>query len=76
MLDWKQPTITKLLDLAEAALRECVSNLSLRATLLRKDRAVGIIPSVPGYQFPRESLEETVLVVQKKLGMFFRNSFF
>ena len=69
MSTWTQPTITRLLDLAEASLRECVTNLSLPATILRKERAVGIIPSVPGYRFPRESLEETVLVVQKKLEM-------
>lgn len=69
MSTWTQPTITSLLDLAEASLRECVTNLSLSATILRKERAVGIIPSVPGSKFPRESLEETVLVVQKKLEM-------
>lgn len=69
MANWTQPTITTLLDLAESSLRECVANLSLPATILRKERAVGIIPSVPGYKFPRESLEETVLVVQKKLEM-------
>jgi IMP and pyridine-specific 5'-nucleotidase len=69
MSTWTQPTITNLLDLAESSLRECVTNLSLEATILRKERAVGIIPSVPGYHFPRESLEETVLVVQKKLEM-------
>ncbi|RFU25963.1 hypothetical protein B7463_g10369, partial [Scytalidium lignicola] len=69
MSTWKQPTISKLLDLAESSLRECISVLSLPATILRKERAVGIIPSVPGYRFPRESLEETVLIVQKKLEM-------
>jgi IMP and pyridine-specific 5'-nucleotidase len=69
MSTWTQPTITSLLDLAESSLRECVTNLSLHATILRKERAVGIIPSVPGSKFPRESLEETVLVVQKKLEM-------
>jgi len=69
MSTWTQPTITTLLDLAEASLRECIENLDLAATILRKERAVGIIPSVPGYHFPRESLEETVLVVQKKLEM-------
>jgi IMP and pyridine-specific 5'-nucleotidase len=69
MSSWSQPTITRLLDLAEASLRECVTNLALSATVLRKERAVGIIPSVPGYHLPRESLEETVLVVQKKLEM-------
>jgi IMP and pyridine-specific 5'-nucleotidase len=69
MSTWTQPTITTLLDLAEASLRECVHNLDLHASILRKERAVGIVPSVPGYHFPRESLEETVLVVQKKLEM-------
>jgi IMP and pyridine-specific 5'-nucleotidase len=69
MSTWTQPTITTLLDLAEASLRECVKNLDLPAIILRKERAVGIIPSIPGYHFPRESLEETVLVVQKKLEM-------
>jgi len=69
MSTWNQPTITALLDLAESSLRECVTNLSLPATILRKERAVGIIPSAPGYRFARESLEETVLVVQKKLEM-------
>lgn len=69
MSTWTQPTITTLLDLAESSLRECVTNLSLQATILRKERAVGIIPSIPGAKFPRESLEETVLVVQKKLEM-------
>jgi len=69
MSTWTQPTITALLDEAEFALRECVTNLALPATILRKERAVGIIPSTPGYKFARESLEETVLVVQKKLEM-------
>ncbi|RDL41562.1 IMP-specific 5'-nucleotidase 1 [Venustampulla echinocandica] len=69
MSTWTQPTITALLDAAESSLRECVTNLSLPATILRKERAVGIIPSVPGYKFARESLEETVLVIQKKLEM-------
>ncbi|KAK2624838.1 hypothetical protein QTJ16_006031 [Diplocarpon rosae] len=69
MSTWTQATITTLLDLAESSLRECVQNLSLQATILRKERAVGIIPSLPGAKFPRESLEETVLVVQKKLEM-------
>ena len=69
MSTWTQATITALLDLAEASLRECVTNLALPATILRKERAVGIIPSVPGAKFARESLEETVLVVQKKLEM-------
>lgn len=69
MRTWTQSTITALLDVAESSLRECVINLALPATILRKERAVGIIPSESGYKFARESLEETVLVVQKKLEM-------
>lgn len=69
MSTWTQPNITALLDLAESSLRECVTNLALPATILRKERAVGIIPQEPGFKFAREHLEETVLVVQKKLEM-------
>ncbi|KAF7865186.1 hypothetical protein EAF04_006163 [Stromatinia cepivora] len=69
MSTWTQPNITALLDLAESSLRECVTNLALPATILRKERAVGIIPREPGFKFAREHLEETVLVVQKKLEM-------
>ncbi|KAE8454502.1 hypothetical protein EG329_000125 [Mollisiaceae sp. DMI_Dod_QoI] len=69
MSTWTQERITALLDLAEYSLKECIANLSLPAIVLRKERAVGIIPKVTGYKFPRESLEETVMVVQKKLEM-------
>lgn len=69
MLTWKQTIITELLNLAEASLSECISNLNLPAKIIRKERAVGIVPRINGYQFPRESLEETVLVVQKSLEM-------
>lgn len=61
--------IQALLDKAEAALLECINNLNLPAVIIRKERAVGIIPSSPSLRFARESLEETVLVVQKILEM-------
>ena len=69
MLSWTEQTIKELLDSAEWALEECKTNLKLPGKIIRKTRAVGIVPEVPGYHFPRESLEETVLVVQKKLEM-------
>jgi IMP and pyridine-specific 5'-nucleotidase len=69
MQTWTEPMIQALLDKAEAALRECVHNLNLPAEIIRKERAVGIIPSSPNLRFARESLEETVLVVQKILEM-------
>ncbi|KAK6208852.1 IMP-specific 5'-nucleotidase 1 [Colletotrichum higginsianum IMI 349063] len=69
MAAWSESDITALLDVAEAALLDCVKTLNLPATLLRKDRAVGIIPTDPSIRIPRESLEETVLVVQKILEL-------
>ncbi|KAI1378929.1 IMP-specific 5-nucleotidase [Hypoxylon crocopeplum] len=69
MASWSDSGIAALLDVAEAALRDCIKNLNLPAALMRKDRAVGIIPSDPKVRIPRESLEETVLVVQKILEL-------
>ncbi|KAI8627022.1 IMP-specific 5-nucleotidase [Xylariaceae sp. FL1651] len=69
MSTWSDASISALLDVAEAALRDCVKTMNLPASLMRKDRAVGIIPSDPKVRIPRESLEETVLVVQKILEL-------
>lgn len=69
MAAWDEGDITQVLDVAEAALRDCVQTLNLPAVLMRKDRAVGIIPDPPETRIPRESLEETVLVVQKTLEL-------
>ncbi|KAF5702998.1 IMP-specific 5 nucleotidase 1 [Fusarium mundagurra] len=69
MASWSDADITRLLDVAEGALRDCVNNLNLPAMIMRKDRAVGIIPKTPGTRIARESLEETVLVVQRILEL-------
>lgn len=69
MAAWDEADIAQLLDVAEQALRNCVAALNLPAVVLRKDRAVGIVPSPPESRMPRESLEETVLVVQKILEL-------
>jgi len=69
MKTWGANEIKALLDVAEAALRDCVKTMSLPATMIRKDHAVGIIPRDPSIRLPRESLEETVLVVQKILEL-------
>lgn len=71
MQQWTDQDVTLLLDVAEAALRECMRNLQLSAEILRKERAVGIIPKPgPGFQkFTREQLEETVLVTQQAVNM-------
>ncbi|KAI9796180.1 MAG: hypothetical protein M1825_000865, partial [Sarcosagium campestre] len=66
MKSWTQHDITDLLDVAEAALRESVVGMQLKAQILRKERAVGIVPD-RGFKLAREQLEETVLVAQKML---------
>jgi len=67
MRAWSDTDMQALLDIAEGALRDCISTLSLSAEVLRKERAVGIIPRTePGTRkFTREQLEETVLVAQQ-----------
>ncbi|KAF2473113.1 IMP-specific 5'-nucleotidase-like protein 1 [Lindgomyces ingoldianus] len=69
MLLWEEADITELLDIAEASLRDTVKNMRLEATVVRKERAVGIIPQEGGHKFSREALEETVLIAQKILEM-------
>lgn len=66
MVLWDEADITALLDIAEASLRDTVKNMRMDATIVRKERAVGIIPQ-PGQRFCRETLEETVLIAQKIL---------
>lgn len=68
MATWGESDIAALLDVAEEALKGCVRTLRLPAEILRKDRAVGIIP-IGGARIARESLEETVLVVQRILEL-------
>ncbi|KAI4238569.1 MAG: hypothetical protein LQ349_001023 [Xanthoria aureola] len=71
MRSWQEEDIQSLLDLAEGALRECIGSMQLSAQILRKDRAVGIIPvPIPGKpKFNREQLEEIVLVTQHILDL-------
>lgn len=69
MASWSEPDIKALLDVAESALRDCIRTMNLPARLIRKDRAVGIIPDPPDMRIARESLEETVLNVQRILEL-------
>jgi IMP and pyridine-specific 5'-nucleotidase len=66
MLSWHESDIKDLLDLAEVSLRDTVKNFRMEASVVRKERAVGIVPK-DGHKFCRETLEETVLIVQKIL---------
>jgi IMP and pyridine-specific 5'-nucleotidase len=71
MKQWTDEDVAMLLDVAEAALSDCISSMGLSADILRKERAVGIIQKAgPGTRkFTREQLEETVLVAQQTLDM-------
>ena len=66
MSSWTEERIQKLLDIAETALHDCVKSMNLKADILRKERAVGIVPQ-QGFKLSREQLEETVLVCQRVL---------
>ncbi|KAK5718409.1 IMP 5'-nucleotidase [Elasticomyces elasticus] len=66
MSTWTEENVEALLDVGEAALKDCVECLGLPVQVLRKERAVGIFPS-KGIRLSREQLEETVLVVQRVL---------
>ncbi|KAL7271345.1 IMP 5'-nucleotidase [Rhizina undulata] len=69
MRDWSEEDIQQLLDIAETALRDSVTTMKLKADIMRKERAVGIIPAVSEHKFEREQLEEAVLAVQKTLEL-------
>ena len=71
MLEWTDEDVNALLDVAEKALHECISSMELPAVILRKQRAVGIVPRTGSdiQSFTREQLEETVLVVQQIVEM-------
>ncbi|KAG7002084.1 IMP-specific 5'-nucleotidase 1 [Physcia stellaris] len=71
MRAWSDEDISSVLDVAESALKECVGNLGLTAQILRKERAVGIVPVTDpgGRRFTREQLEEMVLVTQQVVEM-------
>ena len=70
MREWTEVDIQALLDVAENALRECISSMELPGEILRKERAVGIIPTnTSDRKFSCEQLEETVLVTQQVIEM-------
>ncbi|KAF2724894.1 IMP-specific 5'-nucleotidase 1 [Polychaeton citri CBS 116435] len=65
---WTEANIEAVLDIAEAALNTCVESLRLPVRIVRKERAVGIVPQ-DGIRLSRESLEETVLITQRILEL-------
>lgn len=64
MSSWKQEDITVLLNAAEAMLLEGASRLCLPVHVVRKERAVGVVPRGPTIY---EVLEELAISVQAQL---------
>eukprot|EP00842_Homolaphlyctis_polyrhiza_P005492 jgi/Hompol1/5944/HPOL_000909-RA len=68
---WSTATgrIKKILDVAETHLRKCATEMLIedQVTVIRKDRAVGIIAK-PGYKLAREQLDEFTLSVQHRIN--------
>lgn len=71
MKRWTSSEIKAVLDAAEEALAECITNLGMAASILRKERAVGIVQTStnPTQRLTREQLEETVLVTQQRIEL-------
>ncbi|KAJ1981072.1 IMP 5'-nucleotidase [Dimargaris verticillata] len=61
---WNDDDIQRFLTVAEANLRQCVHDMKLDAQVLRKERAVGIVPQSP---LDREQLDECALSTQQCL---------
>ncbi|KAK9461165.1 IMP-specific 5-nucleotidase [Lipomyces oligophaga] len=63
---WNDTVMQELLDLAEEVIFSCKQVMNLNGEVIRKDRAVGIVP-IEGKKMIREDLEEVVLGVQRRL---------
>ncbi|KAH7622210.1 putative IMP-specific 5'-nucleotidase 1 [Nannochloris sp. 'desiccata'] len=64
MMSWTETDIKELLHDAETLLLEGASRLRLPVTVMRKQRAVGVIPTVPTIY---EVLEDLAITVQSRL---------
>ncbi len=66
MADWDPLDINRILDVGEQTLSNFIKNFNIPATIVRKEKSVGMIP-LPGKRIIREQLEEVVLSVQKRV---------
>lgn len=64
--NWPEENIQALLDVAEENAQQSVQEQNLRGRVLRKRRAVGLVPQ-PNGEITREALDETILRVHEKL---------
>ncbi|KAJ2521456.1 IMP 5'-nucleotidase [Coemansia sp. RSA 2049] len=59
---WSGVQVMQLLDVAEQELRACIERMAIDARVIRKPRAVGIVPAE---QLTREQLDECALSAQE-----------
>ncbi|KAJ1732959.1 IMP 5'-nucleotidase [Coemansia biformis] len=64
---WTDSQVQQLLDVAERELTDCVERMAINARILRKPRAVGLVPHE---QLTREQLDECALSSQTALLKF------
>ncbi|KAJ2957800.1 hypothetical protein NQZ79_g6552 [Umbelopsis isabellina] len=65
---WSQNSeqINAILDIAQANIQKCIDDMGLPAVVIRKAKAVGLVPQ-PGVTILREILDEVVLSTQHHL---------
>ena len=63
--NWNNEEVNFLLDVAETIVKKSVSDQKIKGRIIRKKRAVGLIPNDSAIS--REALDETVLCVQEEL---------
>ena len=64
--NWSEESVTKLLDVAYESLTDSLRDMKVKGRVIRKKRAVGLIP-IDKAVIPREVLDEFVLRVQSAL---------
>ncbi|GBB91347.1 hypothetical protein RclHR1_01860001 [Rhizophagus clarus] len=63
---WSPDQINAILDVAQENLQRCIDEMRLQCTLLRKSKAIGIVPK-PNVKIFREQLDECVLSTQHRI---------
>ncbi|CAB4397613.1 unnamed protein product [Rhizophagus irregularis] len=66
ILSWSSDQINAILDVAQENLQRCIDEMKLQCTVLRKSKAVGIVPK-PNVKIFREQLDECVLSTQHRI---------
>ncbi|KAF6011459.1 hypothetical protein HII13_002468 [Brettanomyces bruxellensis] len=69
MKEWKEEDIKESLDFAAKKFGTLIKKLRLHATVMKKERSVGIVP-MEGHKLIREQLEEVVLRIDRDLRRF------